>query len=272
MGIVISDSISINGNPSVPPFPLNHPRIGYKSIATTSNVTASTAAAGFPASGAVNSLTYESWRPETLPATWTVDAGASVDSDYVGIGNHSFAIDRCSIQVQYSTDDITWVTFKELSPGTGDALMFVSESTITARYWRINITGTTPPTVGVIYIGEALAMQRGIYGGHAPITLSRTSKTIGNISDGGNILGVTKIRTGNQSSYEFKNLSAQWYRYYFDPFAKLMTTRGFFVAWNPREFPFEVGYGISKSEVSPTNTGQRDLMEVSFQLEGHTNG
>ena len=268
----ISKNLALPSGSTLPPFPLKHPRIGYKSIATRDNVIASTAAAGFPAEGAVNSLTYESWKPETLPATWTVDAGEAVDADYVGIGSHSFATDRCDIQVQYSLDDVNWITFKEYAPATGDALMFVSDTTITARYWRINIDGAEPPTVGVIYIGEALAMQRPIYGGHAPITLNRTSKTIGNMSDGGNILGVTKIRKGNKSNYEFKNLTAQWYRDFFDPFAKIMTVRGYFIAWNPAEFPFEVGYGISKKEVSPSNQGQRDLMEVSFSLEGHTNG
>lgn len=272
MPVVIQNTAALIDSQNLPPFPLKNARIGYKSIATNDNVIASSEEAGFPAQGAVNSLTYEAWRPVTLPATWTVDYGETVDADYVGIANHSFATDRCTVDIEYSLDGSNWTTLAELSPGTGEPIMILSAQTVTARYWRLSVDGLSVPTVGVIYIGEALAMQRPIYGGHRPITLNRNSKVIGNKSESGNILGVTKIRMGNSATYEWSHLKADWYRTNFDPFAKTSTTRGFFIAWNPQEHPDEVGFGLSKSEPQPSNMGINNYMEVSLSVDGHTNG
>ena len=82
MAVVISDNmVIVGGGGNLPPFPLSHARIGYRSFCTESNVTASSEAAGFPATAAVNPLTYDQWRPASTPATWTCTLSAGRDAD-----------------------------------------------------------------------------------------------------------------------------------------------------------------------------------------------
>lgn len=267
--VVISPSLHVPGTVNDPPFPLNHARIGYQSIATAANVTATSEAAGFPASAATNDLTYDQWRPETLPASWTVDYGQTVDVDYLGIAAHTFADNRCSVSIEYSTDGATWKTLKDMAPGDGSPIMLIF-STITARFWRVTLDGDSAPAVGVIKIGEALAMQRSIYGGHKPGHLNPTVERIGNESEGGQSLGLSVIRRGVTESFSWDYLKAFWVRDNLKPFARYAEGGWFFIAWNPLEFPAEVVYGraTGKTPVQMSNMGTADFMQASMTVRG----
>lgn len=265
MSVHISDSLYLAGATE---YPLNHARIGYRTIATADNVIGSTETAGFPAVAAVNPTTYDYWLPTALPAVWTVDYGEAVDVDYVGIAAHNFADNGVSVNVEYSTDGVSWTSvaltaFADVRPAF---LMF--EKTF-ARYWRVTFDGSVMPKIGVIYIGELMTMQRPFYGGHTPITLGRRTEFVGSMSDGGQLMGTSIIRKGVGTSFEWQHLTAAWVRQTFDPFIK--ATRGakpFFISWNPLQFPREVGYVQVMEDIQPSNMGIRDLMQVGFTASG----
>lgn len=263
MAVVISDSLVLSPPPGG--FPLKHAHIGYRSIAAADNVIASNESAGFPGSAAANVLTYDYWLPSSLPATWTIDYGEAVDVDYVGIAAHSFADEPTTVTVEYSTDGSTWTEIASTSAADGTPVMLIFEKTF-ARYWRVIFDGSTPPQIGVIYVGELLAMSRPFYGGHSPITLSRQTVSVPSSSDSGQFLGVSIVRTGVKTAYKWDHLKAAWYRTYFDPFVKAI--RGgrlpFFIAWNPDQFPKEVGFLWVPDDIQPSNMGVIDYMEVSF--------
>jgi hypothetical protein len=101
-----------------PVIPLTHSRIGINNIARTGTVTASTADAGFPAIAAANPLTYEFWKPTTVPATWTVDAGAAVTCDYLGVASHTLGTSATTLTLQHSTDNSTWEDVETVTPST----------------------------------------------------------------------------------------------------------------------------------------------------------
>ena len=143
---------------------------------------------------------------------------------------------------------------------------------IEARYWRVEISdpgNSTEARIGVIYIGKALAMQRKIYGGHSPVTLSRVNETIPVRSDSGQWLGRTSIRKGVATDYAWQNLTASWYREYFDPFVKAAIDQAFFIAWYPEKYPDEVGYGWT-GDIKPENQGIRNYLTVSFSFQGNS--
>lgn len=270
MAVVISPNLVIPGaNSDTPPFPLSHARIGYQSLLAASMVTATSEAAGFPASALVNGLTYDQWRPTALPATLDVDLGEAKDCDYMGIAAHNFATIGATVTAEYSTDGgSTWTTVSEFSPGDNNPIMLIFD-TITARYWRLVVdapSGTLQ--MGVLYLGEALAMQRSIYGGVSPITLARRTEYNSNISDSGQWLGRTIVRKGSTASFEWRHLTADWYRENFDPFVKAARTTAFFIAWYPSKYPGEVGYCMTTGDVRPSNMGVSNLMSVSIQCEG----
>ena len=140
---------------------------------------------------------------------------------------------------------------------------------VTDRYFRVSAAGSTAPQIGVIYLGVALAMQRAIYAGHSPITLARRTVKRPTKSEDGQFLGSSTIRYGLQTGFAWKHLKAQWYRDNFDPFVKSARSKPFFIAWRPSKFPNEIAYGWSTGDITPSNMGVLDYMDVSMSVEGY---
>jgi hypothetical protein len=249
-----------------PTIPLTHSRLCIDNIVKNGTVTASSETTGFPAIAAANPLTYNYWKPATLPATWTVDAGSAKPVGYVGIASHDLGEISATVAVEYSLDNSTWVQVDSLTPTDNSPIIFLFEP-ITARYWRLNVSGTSP-FIGVVYIGMPLEMQRPCFAGLNPIDLTRNTTIRPNVSVGGQWLGRSVIRQGNVMSIAFQNLGFQWYKQNFDPFVELARTDPFFFAWRPDGYPASVGYVWVNSDISPTTSGKRDLVDVGFTMEG----
>lgn len=245
--------------------PLKHARIGYHNPSGT--IVASTEATDFPAAAANNDDTFEFWKPTAVPATWRKDFGAAIDVNYCGIAAHNLAKVGASLQVQYSTNDSTWNNASDVHTPTDDSDILCLFPFQNARYWRVNIT-TAIPTIAHIRFGSVLTMQRGLYRGHSPITLSRETVIRPAISEGGQWLGRSILRGGFIGSAEWRNLTATWYRANFDPFVKEARSHPFFFAWRPYEFLSEIAYVWVNDDITPVNAGPRDFMSVGFQMRG----
>lgn len=268
MGLLISPNFALAGVAvKLPPFPLTHACIGYRTICTADNVVASSQAAGCPAEDAVNVFTNEYWKPDVMPATWTVDAGTAVDADYIGIAAHTLGSSGTTVTIESSTDGEAWIERFNFQPADNTPIMLVFDKAA-VRYWRLSVAGATAPRIGVIYIGEMLQMQRPIYGGHTPLTLSRNTTIYNQFTEAGQFTARSITRQGVSTSYAWKNLEAAWVRQYLDPFIKAARTTPFFIAWRPQDFPDEVGYVWTVSDVKPSNSGTRDLMDVSMDVAG----
>jgi hypothetical protein len=246
--------------------PLNHARIVYENLALGITPTASSSAAGRPAIAATYPTTYEYWTPTTLPATWSVDLGSAKNVDSIGMVGDMLG---CTVAVQYSTNNSTWVTVDTRTVVTDRINMFLFLS-VSARYWRVSVS-VQIPRISVIYIGTALAMQRPIYQGHTPLTLSRTTDLSNNVSEGGQYLGRSIIRTGAESSAAWSNLRADWYRANFDPFVRAARTAPFFFGWRPAQYPAELGFVWTDKDIAPDNSGPRNFMSVDMGFKGLIN-
>jgi hypothetical protein len=120
-------------------------------------------------------------------------------------------------------------------------------------------------------MGQALTMQRRIYQGHTPLTLSRDTELSNNVSEGGQYLGRSIIRKGASTSAQWTHLNASWYRANFDPFVKSARTNPFFIGWRPLQYPNELGFVWTDSDIAPQNTGPRDFMSVGVNFRGLIN-
>lgn len=249
-------------------YPFTHSHIGFHTLTRDGTLTASTETTGHPAYAAGLPNTYESWIASALPSWIQVDWGSSIECNYVGIASHDIGTTGAGVAVQYSNDGVSWTDAVASSTFQTDTPIMMFFDNIIARYWRLYITGATVPTIGVWYVGRALAMQRPIYGGHSPITLSRNNITRSNRSEGGQFLGRYIVRSSVRAQYSYKHLEASWYRSCFDKFVLSARQYPFFIAWRPLDFPREVAYGWTTSDIRPSNMGIRDLMEVSFDVEG----
>ncbi len=254
-----------------PARPLTHARICHQTITRTGTLVASGEQAGFEADSALNPLTYEFWKADALPATWRIDAGSAVSVDYIGVASHTLATEGASVKPQWSDDDAAWNDIENISAHapTDDGpilFLFAAES---HRYWRIEVTGSTVPSIGVVFIGVALAMPRPIYGGHSPIDLSRTSVIRPQRSERGQFLGRSIVRSGFHADYSWQHLTPAFYRSEFDLFVEDALSFPYFLAWRPETFPESVVYGWSGQDIAPSNMGiGKGLMQVSISVEG----
>lgn len=255
--IYISDALVLS-----PTVPLRNSRIGYESITFGKTPVASSTEGGFSALAPTYPTTYEYWKPSAVPATWAIDNVSEAICDYAGVVGD---IEGVLIQVQSSEDNSTWVTHVE-GVATKKVAMFLFAQ-IGARYWRLRFVNSVP-LVSVAYIGKALPMQRSIYAGHTPITLSRRTTYDNTLSENGQFLGRSIIRGGVETGASYQHLTADWYRANFDPFVKEARTKPFFFAWRPDAYPEEVGFVWTSGDISPQNTGPRDFMAVSFNMTG----
>ncbi len=266
MGVVISEALTV----AAAGVPLTHARIGWQTVTRDAVLTASSETVGFPASALKNPLTYERWLPDSLPATVDLDAGSAVPVDYLGIAAHLLRDGLVSVTLAYldqSSAPGTWTEVAAGLPAENGTVLFLFPE-VFARYWRLTFAGVSPQPVGVIYLGKALAMQRPIYGGHAPLTLSADTVIRPNRSELGQFLGRSVKRGGFKTRAAFANLTAAWVRSELAPFIVNARKAPFFFAWRPASFPQEVGYVWTEKDIVPSNAGPRDLMEVSMDLEG----
>lgn len=267
MPVVLSSTVKAAGESDDQP--IRHPRIGIRSLFYDGTVTASSEATDYPKENATDALDWDWWEPTSLPAWIAVEAGSAKDVTYLGVAAHDFATQGNTITPQYSTDGgSTWQdAASAFLPGSNEPIMFIFDK-ITAQDWRLYIENGSIPQVGIVQVGRALAMQRPIYQGHAPMSLSRQTDIRPNRAEGGSRLGRSIIRRGNATSASFENLSAQWVRDHLDPFIKMARTYPFFWAWRPNTFSDEVGWGWVNDDIVPENSGPRNLMSVSFDIVG----
>lgn len=249
--------------------PIRHPRIGHHTYARdllAADVSASSAASDNPADAPLRPDTFERWQPTGSGATWRVDLGSSQTVGYIAIGAHTLGSSGASLTIERSSDDSSWTEVMSVTP-SNDAAIICQFIEASDRYWRITLPGGTPE-IGVIYIGRMLEMQRPIYSGHAPLTLSRTTTIRTSRSRSGQFLGQQFRRKGYETSVSFSNLKADWVRDTFEPFMEDARTQPYFFAWRPSQFPKEVGYVWTGDDIVPQNSGTRDLMDVSWDMVG----
>ena len=243
--------------------PFTHPRICYQSYLDTGTVTVSSG----DITAAKSKLTYDKWQPSGSTEWVKVDAGSSVDVDYLAIAAHNLT--GRTISLQWSDSGATaWTTAATAVVDSTDSVVLLLTSPIAKRYWRFLVSGASGMSVGVIMIGKALAVQRSINAGHSPITLSRTTVVRPAVSERGQWLGRNVIRSGLSTNIALNNLYADWYRANFDNFVEAARTEPFFFAWRPETYPEEVAFCWTTEDIAPQNVGH-DRMSVSFGVDAH---
>ena len=135
------------------------------------------------------------------------------------------------------------------------------------RYWRVEISSGSAPDIGVIYFGATMTMENPIYGGHAPVTLSKKTVIRPQKSEGGQWLGRSIIRQAAQTGIKFNNISASFMRSTFEAFMNDAISNPFFFAWRATSYPDEVAYCWTGADIVASNTGQGDKMSVSFNVD-----
>ena len=215
--------------------PLTHSRIAHsENWLSGGTVSVSTTATGYYADAPTNTLTYELWKPSALPAVWSYQHTTSAEVDYMCIAAHTLGSTGCNISVDYSADSgANWTEIISSISIPNDEPIFAIFEPVTGDYFRLNITGSTAPTLGVVKFGKALQMQRPIFGGHAPIRTARQTILRSNYSETGEYLGRSKQRTYHQTKFDWQNLSAVWIGTHWPTLQRAVEAEPFWLAWRP---------------------------------------
>ncbi len=276
MAIVLSGALALGTTAAA--ISLKSPRIGYENRLRDTGMTVSTSTAESDAEGesVINSLTYDFWQPTAVPGVIAFTFPEAITADYCGIAGHTLTETGNDVELQYwdaGASPAAWVSLGSVLPGseTGNkTIMFLFDS-VSSAIWRLIVdggTGTTMPVLGVVSIGVSLVLERNIYGGHTPITLSKNTVIRPQTSEGGQFLGRSIIREGASTKITLNNLSASWVRSDFFPFMESARTFPFFFSWRATAaYADEVAYCWTNKDIRVTNNGQADLMNTSFSVD-----
>lgn len=251
------------------------PQIGYQTWARAmpaTSVTVSTETASGPKDAPLRPDTAEYWQASAMPATWKINLGQARDINYVGVAGHQIGSKGATAKVELSLDDSAYTQLASDAVPTNDTpLMFIGSQT-TGQYVRLTLTGSLVPRVASIYVGVTLQMMKMPAGGWRPVPLARKTTLQQTLSRGGQFLGQGFRSHGIESEIGFKNLSAAWIRSgaftNFDAFSRAARGLPYFLAWNPLQYPSEIGYVWTEKDIVPKYSGQGDLMDVNWSVVG----
>jgi hypothetical protein len=272
MPIVISDDLVL-ADPA-PAESLATPIFGWETLITSGNVSATTAAAGFPASNLANPATTLRWQSEPAsPADdqyITVALSGDDATDYMGVAIHNFGGAQIPVSVEGSTGGSPeWFELvQDTIQANDDPLLFRwTPQNLTGVRLRMQ-PGTAAPYAAVVYVGKLLVLERGTHTDHVPINLARNDDTMLGISESGNFLGTVTIRESRMSSFALQHLRPDWYRANMDPFIAQCRRNPFFFAWRPTAHPKDVGYVISTNNPQPQRSFNTERFAVELSMTG----
>lgn len=232
------------------------PRIGYHTYTrgkTAADVSVTSETPTGPRDAPLSPDTYNYWIG-TAAADWRLDLGSAKPVNYVGIAAHTLGDTGSAFRIDASNDDINFFALSDTFTVTDNSPILLLFPQNTARYIKLGVFNTAA-RIGVVHMGLMLTMPYSIYGGHAPITLSRQTVMTQALSRNGALLGQSYKRAGLKTSTMFRLLNAAWYRANFDPFVKEARKYPYFLAWRPGPYPSEVAYGWSPADIKPMNMG-----------------
>lgn len=251
------------------------PVIGWHSLVTASNIEATSEAEDYPASNLANASTKNRWGSESTATQYvTVLFSGEAEVDYVAIARHNWGSTGATVSVEA-------VELGDDPETDGDWGEIVAERVLAddaPAVWRM-VPGyyigvrikiqpvDTAPTAAVLKVGKLIVLQRGVQV-HTPITYGRRRTVVNGKAQSGDFLG--RIITGGSltSSVNIQFLTPDWYRDHLDEFVEASAEDPFFFAWNPEEYPAEVGYCWLTNDLVPQVSHLAGYIDLTMELEG----
>ena len=246
--------------------------IGYDTILTTTNVTATTQTAWYPVTNLANTITSSLWRSTgtgTEYITITNANGGGVD--YLAIARHNIGTIGAKISVEGDSGSGFVEVAAEIIPADDDVIWFdIPALGVIYSSIRLKIvsSGTTPPQIGILSAGRALYLQRNIYVGHGPVHLNRSGIYYNAIALSGDFLGRVETGSSTKTSVAVDNLEPRWFRSEMLPFFEHARTKPFFWRWRPSDYQSEVSYVMMEGTPRSENILANGFMAVSFNIRG----
>ena len=254
-------------------YPNTYPVIGWHNQVVFGQVVADYAEAAYPASNLANPLTSKVWLSSSTAVQLVTVNGLDGETDYVAIARHNFGSTGATISVEAITAE-PGADWEVVFPGAvlaDDApvmLLFPAGYYASVRL-RIVPNGIAP-SAAVLYVGQILRMQRGVQPGFVPLRDAAVPDTVEGLSESGEFLGAIVNSQSRSTSVDFKALERDWYNANVRPFViEGNRKRPFFFAWNPEQYPDDVGFcWFSSSNVRPNTAYMAGQVDLSIPMGG----
>lgn len=260
-------------SPPIADDPEGVPLIGYHNVVTSTSITSTTAADGFPVTNLANHATHLKWvgGVNTGDEYITVTTNYTDPIDYVGVAKHNFGTIAVPVSVE-TTDSppVVLVSARVLADDSPVIFRFTPR-VVTELRIKIEVTDTSaPPEAAVVYVGKLLVMERSIKidTDHVPIPYGRVTDVVNGMSETGNFLGRIVLGEYRQSRAEFTWFTSDFYRDEVDPFVDAARAHPFFWAWSPSEYPLETGYSWLTKDAQPEVNPVTRRIALTLDMRG----
>ena len=247
------------------------PLVLWDNVFAQGTLTASTEATNGEKENAISETTYDFWTPTALPATIGVTLGVSTAVSYVGIAAHNLFTNGCTVAVEYDNGGV-WTELASVTPTDNKTLMIAFTETSDTDF-RLSITGTTAPSIGVIFMGTALQFETGILPSYTPIAYAENIELLMSQTMNGQFITNRVNRRGASTEVNLNILDRTFVEA--TPFQSFRdhynSGKSFFFASNPSELDFDVGYCWRNSggEMRPSFTDDGIFYRTSMSLEAY---
>jgi hypothetical protein len=264
--IVISQSLVLS--PVTEP-EAHLPVIGWRNVITPANVSTDEEDPLFPAVNLANPSTALQWRGLTaVQQHVTVTFSTVTYVDYFAVAQHNFGSAGIGISVEGLFGGEWELLGDELIPADDRPIMWRFPLTAPEQIRLRMRAGSALPRLAVPFCGRLTVCEVGIQVGYTPLPYGRVSNVVTGRSESGNFLG--RITTGRslQSTANLAFLPPDWARAELDPFLEAAIDQPFFFAWDPENFPKEVGLAWLMNDPQPDIHLLTGHMQVTLEMGG----
>ena len=247
------------------------PMVLWDNFYTRGTITASSQTTDGAGANAAEETTYDYWTPASLPATLQITLASAEAADCCAIAAHTIGSSGATVIVEF-LNGVTWTSLGSVTPTTDDPILIIFNRT-TDTDFRIRITGSTVPSVGVVFLGERLTFSTGVSIPYTPIWQSQTVELLQSVSLGGQFLGNRVNRRGGNGSITLNILERsfiegaafQAFKTHYD------NGKSFFFASDPASYEEDISYvwRAPNAEMRPTFANSGLFYQVNMGLEAY---
>jgi hypothetical protein len=240
----------------------------YDNLLEQGAVVASSENASFPVANCFDWNTADYFQPNTtgtINITLTLSAAGS--ANYFALYNQDLYLNGGAIRLQY-WNGAAWVNATpDIYPlDNSPKVMFFDEKSSTQ--WRVVITCSVIPNIGVLSFGQYLPMQYGNYLNWTPPILARSTKVTNNLSETGAFLGRSILSKGMLTNLVLQYAQDSWVRDNWLPFIRHAEQKPFFWSPNVDDHPTEAAFCWTEGDITPPTHSQYGFMGAEIQVRG----
>lgn len=229
--------------------------------------TADSTASGYAAANVKDWRPYTWYKATAMPTNLYVDSGSAKTADaWAIVGHDLFSKGVTGVNLFGSNSAVySPQTLIDSFVPSSDGPVFRSFATATWRYWRINITGASLPSLAIVAVGNALAMPRPLSRGFDPV--GRTVQGTSNRSEKGHPLGRSVEFEDWSATLDFALLTPAWLRATWVPaWTAHLRSKPFVFCWDPGDHADEARL-VTAGEAFRAQT-QGAYCSLSFEVSG----